>query len=101
LRFLSSVDASGAYGGQTHEGIGRRNVESIGDIKEESTMLVLTRKPGEAVVINGDIEVRVLSVQGNRVRLGVEAPADVSIRRRELVAEFDLDLAEEPVGALA
>jgi carbon storage regulator len=55
-------------------------------------MLVLTRKSGEAIEVDGRIEVRVLSVQGNRVRLGIVAPESVSVRRGELV--FDLDLVD-------
>lgn len=55
-------------------------------------MLVLTRKRGEAIEIDGRIEVRVLSVQGNRVRIGVVAPESVTVRRGELV--FDVDLAD-------
>jgi len=47
-------------------------------------MLVLSRKVGESVVIDGGIVVRVLSVEGGRIRLGFEAPADVSVRRSEL-----------------
>ena len=47
-------------------------------------MLVLTRKKNEAVVINGRITVTVLEVRGNRVRLGIDAPKDVSIRRSGL-----------------
>jgi len=51
-------------------------------------MLVLTRKLGERIEIDGCIEVTVLSVDGHRVRLGIQAPDDVTIRRGELV--FDL-----------
>ena len=47
-------------------------------------MLVLTHKKNEAVVINGRVRVTVLEVRGNQVRLGIEAPKDVSIRRSEL-----------------
>jgi carbon storage regulator len=47
-------------------------------------MLVLSRKVGESVVIDGGIVVRVLSAEGGRIRLGVEAPAEVSVRRSEL-----------------
>ena len=47
-------------------------------------MLVLTRKRNEAVVINGRVAVTVLEVRGNRVRLGIEAPKDMSIRRSGL-----------------
>jgi carbon storage regulator len=55
-------------------------------------MLVLTRKRGEAIEIDGRIEVRVLSVQGNRVRLGIVAPESVAVRRSEVT--FDLELAD-------
>jgi carbon storage regulator len=47
-------------------------------------MLVLSRKEGEAIVIGKDIEVKVLSVGGGRVRIGVEAPKHVPICRDEL-----------------
>jgi carbon storage regulator len=49
-------------------------------------MLVLTRKVGERIVIDGSIVVEVLEVQGNRVRIGVQAPPEVPILRQELVA---------------
>ena len=48
-------------------------------------MLILSRKVGERIVIAGDIIVKVLEVQGKRVRLGIDAPAGVNIRREELV----------------
>jgi carbon storage regulator len=47
-------------------------------------MLVLSRKIGESINIDGDIEVRVLDVRDGRVRLGFSAPSDVGIRRQEL-----------------
>ncbi len=49
-------------------------------------MLVVTRRPGEAVLIGDGIRVVVLSVEGERVRLGIEAPADVPIRRSDVDA---------------
>jgi carbon storage regulator len=48
-------------------------------------MLVLTRKPGERIIIDRDIVVEVLSVQGNRVRLGIQAPPGQGIFRQELL----------------
>ena len=48
-------------------------------------MLVLTRKPGERIVIDDRITVTVLEVQGNRIRLGVEAPKEIPVMREELV----------------
>jgi carbon storage regulator len=56
-------------------------------------MLVLSRKPGEKVIIGDNIVLTVVSVGGNRVRLGIDAPEDTCILRAEL-AEWQ-DLANE------
>ena len=48
-------------------------------------MLVLNRKSDQEIVLGGNIRVKVLSVKGNTVRLGIEAPGEVSILRGELV----------------
>ena len=47
-------------------------------------MLVLSRRDGEEIVIGDDIVVKVLSIDGGRVRVGIEAPMSVQIRRSEL-----------------
>ena len=47
-------------------------------------MLVLTRRIGEEIVIDGNIVVRVLDVNGKKVRLGVTAPSDVAVLRQEI-----------------
>jgi len=47
-------------------------------------MLVLSRKSGESIVINGDVRLTIVKVSGNRVRLGIEAPSDVTVTRSEL-----------------
>lgn len=64
-------------------------------------MLVLTRKLGESVIINGDITLTVLAVERGRVRVGIEAPSEVPIYRAELMRrtekrELDADLAAKP-----
>jgi carbon storage regulator len=54
-------------------------------------MLVLSRKIGEEIIIADNIRVKVVGVQGNRVKLGVVAPEDVTIHREEIYrirAEF-------------
>lgn len=51
-------------------------------------MLVLSRKLNEQIIIGDNIRITVVAVRGNQVRLGFEAPRDVSIQRQELV--FDL-----------
>ena len=48
-------------------------------------MLVLTRRVGERILLGEEIQVTVVSVRGEQVRLGIEAPAEVSICRSELV----------------
>jgi len=48
-------------------------------------MLVLSRRRNESILIDGRIRVTVMTIQGNHVRLGIEAPADVSIWRSELL----------------
>jgi carbon storage regulator len=50
-------------------------------------MLVLSRKSAEAIEIGGGITVRVLDVRGGRVRLGIDAPQSVRIRRSEVPEE--------------
>ena len=48
-------------------------------------MLVLRRKPGESVLIGDGIEVQILGVEGDTVKLGFYAPPDIQILRKELV----------------
>jgi len=47
-------------------------------------MLVLTRRINESIVINDDVSVLVVEVRGDRVRLGIEAPKDVAVHRKEV-----------------
>ncbi|MEJ5187509.1 MAG: carbon storage regulator CsrA [Candidatus Geothermincolales bacterium] len=51
-------------------------------------MLVLTRRLLESVVIGDDIEVFILEIRGDRVRLGIKAPKDVPVHRREVYEEI-------------
>ena len=48
-------------------------------------MLVLTRKPGEKVIINNNIIITVVRLRDNKVRLGLEAPKEINVARSELV----------------
>lgn len=47
-------------------------------------MLVLTRKPGETVMLGEDIQVKIVSVDGDQVKIGIEAPRALKIYRREV-----------------
>jgi carbon storage regulator len=51
-------------------------------------MLILTRRIGETVIIGGEVDVTVLGVKGNQVRLGVKAPRDVAVHREEIHARI-------------
>jgi carbon storage regulator len=51
---------------------------------EGNIMLVLTRKSGQEIVIDGGIRIIVLDVQGNRVQVGISAPAEVKVYRKEI-----------------
>lgn len=50
-------------------------------------MLILTRRPGETIIIDQNIKVSVLSVEGERVKLGVDAPREIPVVRQELLDE--------------
>lgn len=54
-------------------------------------MLILQRKPGESLLIGEDIEVAVVAIDNNRVKLAISAPNSVSILRSELVAATDVN----------
>ncbi|TMW72376.1 carbon storage regulator CsrA [Alteribacter natronophilus] len=47
-------------------------------------MLVLSRKPGESIKIGDEIEVRIVETDGGQVKIGITAPADVEIHRKEV-----------------
>ncbi len=51
-------------------------------------MLILTRKQLEAVVIGDNIEITVLGVKGNQVRLGITAPRNVTVHRKEIYSKI-------------
>jgi carbon storage regulator len=47
-------------------------------------MLILSRKPGESIVIDGRIKVKIVRVEGDVIKIGIEAPADVPAHRQEV-----------------
>ncbi len=65
-------------------------------------MLVLSRKKNEAIVINNDITIVVVEIRGDKVRLGVEAPKEVPVHRREVYDAIQRSqAAEDGVTAVA
>ncbi len=61
-------------------------------------MLVLSRRSGEEIVIGGGIRIKVVSVKGNQVRIGVTAPRSVSVDRQEIAERRTLDEALPGTG---
>ena len=58
-------------------------------------MLVLTRKSNQSIMIGDDIEVSVLAVMGEKVRIGIEAPRSVPVFRKEVYLEIQSDQSPE------
>ena len=52
-------------------------------------MLALSRKPGESIVIGNDIEITVLEVKGDQVKIGIDAPKSVPIYRKEIYLQIE------------
>jgi carbon storage regulator len=61
-------------------------------------MLVLSRKPGERILIGSDITVTIVRIGPNNVRLGIEAPRDMNIVREELCIKFPELNPNEPTS---
>ena len=59
-------------------------------------MLVLTRKSNQSIMIGDDIEVSVLAIMGEKVRIGIQAPRDIPVFRKEVYLEIQ---EEQKVGA--
>ncbi|WP_151702816.1 carbon storage regulator CsrA [Nitrincola alkalilacustris] len=57
-------------------------------------MLILTRRVGETLMVGDDVTVTVLGVKGNQVRIGVNAPKDVSVHREEIYQRIQREKSE-------
>ena len=54
-------------------------------------MLVLTRKSNQSIMIGDDIEISVLSIMGEKVRIGIQAPRDIPVFRKEVYLEIQAE----------
>lgn len=57
-------------------------------------MLALTRKKGESIVINNNIEISVLEIHGDQIKIGISAPKDVPIYRKEVYLQIQEETKE-------
>lgn len=75
-------------------------------------MLVLARKVGQSIVVNDNVEILIIEVRGEQVRLGIEAPRSIPVHRKELLeqiraanlkaatAEVDIEIATQTLGEI-
>jgi carbon storage regulator len=68
-------------------------------VRKRGAMLVLTRKTNQSIMIGDDVEVSVLAVTGDKVRIGISAPRDVPVFRKEVYLSIQAENSQSADGA--
>lgn len=63
-------------------------------------MLILTRKKDESIVIDGKIEIKIINIDDNKVKLGISAPKDIEIHRKEIYLQIQEENKQAASGKL-
>lgn len=62
-------------------------------------MLVLSRRLEETLIIGDDIKIKILGITGNQVRIGIEAPKEISVHREEVYLRIKAELSNQAAAA--
>jgi carbon storage regulator len=81
--------------GGAHAGCDLSNGRSANSTGREAQMLVLTRKSNQSIMIGDEIEISVLAIMGEKVRIGIEAPRKVPVFRKEVYLEIQQERSGE------
>jgi len=66
-----------------------------GQQAKESKMLVLSRQKDESIIIGDDVEITIVDVRGDKVRLGINAPREISVHRKEIYEAIQREKAQQ------